>query len=276
MDKLDLTPLNGDDWENADSTASFIGIIVAISGNILISLALNCQKLAHKRLERERRVPTVNKESNPSRGSLERIREETTVSRSTNGVADGNANVNGEEYDEEEDEERTRVGGSSQHHSPNSDDESEVGVPFPGTETPSPSVRHQRSFRDRAHMILLETQPLLVVANGTDSPRDSVRSRYGTAENGKDSWRARASRARSTPNLLTRIFTAKGKRRADDVEASAIPIDVHIEGEDGHCSTPSGEPSSSENKYDGEENEGDYLKSKLWYGHHLYALYRHF
>ncbi|KAG8891088.1 hypothetical protein FRB98_000097 [Tulasnella sp. 332] len=35
-------------------TASFIGIIVAICGNIVISFALNCQKLAHKRLEERR------------------------------------------------------------------------------------------------------------------------------------------------------------------------------------------------------------------------------
>jgi hypothetical protein len=32
-------------------TQSLIGIAVAIGGNVLISLALNCQKLAHKRLE---------------------------------------------------------------------------------------------------------------------------------------------------------------------------------------------------------------------------------
>ena len=35
-------------------TQSFIGIIVAISGNVLISLALNCQKLAHRRLDEQR------------------------------------------------------------------------------------------------------------------------------------------------------------------------------------------------------------------------------
>ena len=35
-------------------TKSFIGIIVAISGNVLISLALNCQKLAHRRLDEQR------------------------------------------------------------------------------------------------------------------------------------------------------------------------------------------------------------------------------
>lgn len=33
------------------TTATFIGIVVAITGNVLISLALNLQKLAHKRIE---------------------------------------------------------------------------------------------------------------------------------------------------------------------------------------------------------------------------------
>ena len=36
------------------SSATAAGIGVAIAGNVLISLALNCQKLAHRRLERER------------------------------------------------------------------------------------------------------------------------------------------------------------------------------------------------------------------------------
>lgn len=33
------------------TTRTFIGILVAVTGNILISLALNLQKLAHKRVE---------------------------------------------------------------------------------------------------------------------------------------------------------------------------------------------------------------------------------
>lgn len=39
--------------ENLKRWKSFIGIVVAITGNILISLALNIQKYAHIRLERE-------------------------------------------------------------------------------------------------------------------------------------------------------------------------------------------------------------------------------
>ncbi|PCH41331.1 DUF803-domain-containing protein [Wolfiporia cocos MD-104 SS10] len=36
------------------SRATLVGIVVAVSGNVVISLALNCQKLAHKRLEQRR------------------------------------------------------------------------------------------------------------------------------------------------------------------------------------------------------------------------------
>jgi hypothetical protein len=46
--------LNGEDTEdNLNRWSSFIGIVIAISGNVLISLALNVQKYAHVRLERE-------------------------------------------------------------------------------------------------------------------------------------------------------------------------------------------------------------------------------
>ncbi|KAF8528975.1 magnesium transporter NIPA-domain-containing protein [Hysterangium stoloniferum] len=43
------------DSDNQPHTRSLIGIGVAVGGNVLISLALNCQKLAHKRLEVEKR-----------------------------------------------------------------------------------------------------------------------------------------------------------------------------------------------------------------------------
>jgi magnesium transporter len=52
---------------NKNSTASLIGIGVAITGNVLISLALNCQKLAHRRLERVREIEGQgNQEQNPN------------------------------------------------------------------------------------------------------------------------------------------------------------------------------------------------------------------
>jgi hypothetical protein len=42
------------------TTRTLVGIAVAISGNILISLALNLQKLAHKRVEKEKAKETSN------------------------------------------------------------------------------------------------------------------------------------------------------------------------------------------------------------------------
>lgn len=42
---------------------SFVGIVVAIVGNIIISLALNCQKLAHRRLEADSTPPQLNRAS---------------------------------------------------------------------------------------------------------------------------------------------------------------------------------------------------------------------
>ena len=41
------------DYSEGGRVQSFVGIVFAISGNVIISLALNCQKLAHKRLEAE-------------------------------------------------------------------------------------------------------------------------------------------------------------------------------------------------------------------------------
>lgn len=40
------------------TTQTFIGIMVAITGNVLISLALNLQKLAHKRVETSKAEPS--------------------------------------------------------------------------------------------------------------------------------------------------------------------------------------------------------------------------
>jgi magnesium transporter len=51
------------------TTQSFIGIVVAIFGNVVISLALNCQKLAHRNIELARQAqlsPEAKSPSDPS------------------------------------------------------------------------------------------------------------------------------------------------------------------------------------------------------------------
>lgn len=54
------------------------GISVAIAGNILISIALNCQKLAHGRLERDREL---------ARGQSKKDQRDGAAKSSRNGIA---------------------------------------------------------------------------------------------------------------------------------------------------------------------------------------------
>ncbi|KAH8702460.1 magnesium transporter NIPA-domain-containing protein [Talaromyces proteolyticus] len=67
---------DGDGGHQAQRWSSFIGIIVAICGNILISFALNIQRYAHVRIERE------------AEGERVRMRSRRHVSTSTYGSTD--------------------------------------------------------------------------------------------------------------------------------------------------------------------------------------------
>ncbi|KAH8118334.1 DUF803-domain-containing protein [Phellopilus nigrolimitatus] len=284
-----LTRLGEGDEEEADSTASFIGIIVAISGNVLISLALNCQKLAHLRLERERNARSGNGSTDGTghaqytktsgRKPLgERIFSDAGGDGVTeNLIVTGNGTADDDEDDDDDDdEERTRVG-SSQRHGPNSDVESDhESIPFPGSHTPT---RHPSTFRDRAHSLLLETEPLLIVSRGVASPRGSIRGAYGSR--GVSTEAGQGSRQAKTRNgfgLLMRIFSAgsKGKAKADhtDLESTAAPVEIRVGEERSGSPTPAEERSrptikfaepgvTTESPVGGYES--DYLKSKLWW-----------
>lgn len=61
------------------TSASVIGITVAICGNVLISLALNFQKLAHKRLEREKARKAHERELETRRNSGSSERSDITI-----------------------------------------------------------------------------------------------------------------------------------------------------------------------------------------------------
>ena len=71
--------------------ATVAGISVAICGNVLIFLALNCQKLAHRRLELEREQNGVDLEHNGSKS-----------------VSNGEPRIDEEEESEEYDEEEAK------------------------------------------------------------------------------------------------------------------------------------------------------------------------
>ncbi|KAL5476434.1 hypothetical protein ACEPAI_3439 [Sanghuangporus weigelae] len=255
-----------DDDGESDSIASFIGIIVAISGNVLISLALTARNSLIKDLN-----------ANGAQDAIYRTEPTYTSSRRNVDNQDTDA-------DDEDDDERSRVGQSSQQQSPNSDAESdsEGAIPFPssssGRESPSPAPRGP-SFRDTAHSLLVETQPVLPVSDRAVIPKDSVRGGYGTAieignrsrgsssEADRGSCRERNARTHSAPHLLTHLFSSRAKKVNDmDIEATAIPVDIRVNGEDSGYSTPARQQrvKFAEPKIH-ERNEADYLKSKLWW-----------
>jgi len=63
-----LDALQGIDDLPSLTTREFVGIMVAISGNVLISLALNLQKLAHKKVEKMRSDTNDGKPQSESSG----------------------------------------------------------------------------------------------------------------------------------------------------------------------------------------------------------------
>lgn len=80
------------------NTATAIGITVAIAGNILISLALNVQKLAHKRMEAEKL----------HRLKARELKGKRTAGETTNGNA-GGRHVGPSLVEEEEEDEGERT-----------------------------------------------------------------------------------------------------------------------------------------------------------------------
>ncbi|GBE79366.1 DUF803-domain-containing protein [Sparassis crispa] len=71
------------------TNATIAGIVVAVSGNVLISLALNCQKLAHKRLERARETADRRLEWNAGQeGSATSEADNSQATSFTEGGAD--------------------------------------------------------------------------------------------------------------------------------------------------------------------------------------------
>ncbi|TFK92970.1 DUF803-domain-containing protein [Polyporus arcularius HHB13444] len=70
------------------SSATAAGIGVAIAGNVLISLALNCQKLAHRRLEREREAAAQAPQPLlPTHGNTQSSKDDTVPSTPISTVA---------------------------------------------------------------------------------------------------------------------------------------------------------------------------------------------
>lgn len=241
------------------SSASFIGIIVAISGNVLISLALNCQKLAHHRLEEERQ----------GAGHHHHATAEPHYSPIPTQSPDnlsGGEDDNGEDYD---DDEHTRVG-SSQQQSPNSDAESDINEADYGEPVPFPKYSRNGSrspTHHKAQVALLELDALLP-AEGSVSGCNKPKT-YGSVV--PEDYRPRSH---SEPVLQTDVLLSsikgKGKNTAvNGNETSRIESERRAE-----RSGPARERSRSHSRLriieppkpqdTNNHHESDYLKSKLW------------
>ncbi|GLB33645.1 putative magnesium transporter NIPA [Lyophyllum shimeji] len=120
------------------TTATFIGIMIAITGNILISLALNLQKLAHKRVEAEIRARDSCGQNGKRAGngnmSIDPVRRRRSDGPSLN----------------ESDEDRTSVALTSTQTSPGSM-ESQPLIPFPHSSTPPADYGTTLPIADNAY-----------------------------------------------------------------------------------------------------------------------------
>ncbi|KAF9535114.1 magnesium transporter NIPA-domain-containing protein [Crepidotus variabilis] len=187
------------------SFRTFIGILMAVSGNVLISLALNLQKLAHKRVETERNDIKKGRSSEFS---------ESIVNPPTP-----------DERDEDQ-----------ESNSRNDQDDIFTN-------------RNTTAQRDA------ELQPLT-------SRMEPMAHDYGTGSSTPPS-----ERPTTTPK---RTFTSRFNplRRKKPGAKFMLPVDVISEDAALHgLATLRKKPSSSEDSDSDavDENEGEYLKSKLWW-----------
>ncbi|KAF9469043.1 magnesium transporter NIPA-domain-containing protein [Collybia nuda] len=102
------------------TTATFIGIMIAITGNILISLALNLQKLAHKRVETRKRQNEISRNGKDMNEDILQHRR----------FEDPSLNEADEDHLEINTRENSTSGQSSLHV------ETQSLIPFPDTLTP--------------------------------------------------------------------------------------------------------------------------------------------
>ena len=247
--------------EDGFISASFIGIIIAISGNILISLALNCQKLAHQRLERKREEQ---RKAHRATSSGRRINGERVEEVLPDSEGDEEDYFNHRRNDLE-----SRLPRS--HSYPDEDIDSDDEESVQTIDTPTRPTRNV-NVTDRAQAFLLESEPLLVVA----SPATSIRNGYySSGLVGRDKTMSlRSSRGLSRKrglDYLKQLFIPKktsanedlSERRPIAVHTPYPPVDVQVNGR------TNGRPTTlkfadAPRKEENSGNESDYLKSKLW------------
>ncbi|EGO27484.1 hypothetical protein SERLADRAFT_446715 [Serpula lacrymans var. lacrymans S7.9] len=208
-----------------------IGISVAIAGNILISLALNVQKLAHRRLERERKKA---KREGTNRARNDTARQGESGPASSDVELDNNPIVSDGFGDERND--------------------------------------------DIEHSLLLENQPLLPTSSplrptygmsaGSSASTDDRRSTTssGSLSRGRRGARHQRKSSFSLHFIPFRMSFGKSQSQKINADAHMGPISVDEVGiHNGHGGFKRNQNAGQKKSAEEEENESDYLKSRLWW-----------
>lgn len=202
------------------STSTFIGIMVAVTGNVLISLALNLQKLAHK--SRKKSLANLNSRKNRAPQRMSDV----------------------DEAPDEQDEDGGHKS-STQHNAP-------------GKAPLSPG-----------NTIGSETETLIPFPHGSSPPNN-----YGAASGGAiSSYSPGPSSPRKKPTIASRLVPLHSRQPEGAFRGGGgsgtthiLPVEIMsenniLQGLPTSRKKPEKTNDDSENE---DENEGDYLKSKLW------------
>lgn len=231
---------------NTESTASLIGIVVAISGNVLISLALNCQKLAHQRLEKERLARLRSLRCKPTGNNhSHEIRTATPNPRRSNGVDDSGAADGTREDTNHGVLTAEDVVPHIERHSSRSSRVRDL------------PARRKSHPRDRTQVLLLETTPLLRLGgdDGSLPKRDEAR-----VETKRQNWSSRIFGVKRQRDLRHHDERSEAPGSEDPViEAAVIPVDLR--------QARSAEQHLGNNHHEDDQRSdlgNNYLRSKLW------------
>lgn len=232
--------------EIPETSSSVVGIVVAICGNILISLALNFQKLAHKRLDREHALAARAAELETRRNSA---------------------------IDADGDPQLSPVSSSSQHSG------STIRNGRPPAQTNSTTSEGQvvetvpllqHSYSDPSPSYGARTSPsvgISVIHSDITRPLPSPSSiRPPSSPPQKNKFLSRILPFTARPKRRNSPALSNVREEASEATHPLLPVDGLVDSPiDGHIKNgPNGKGKEDKDLSVEHRNESDYLKSKLW------------
>ncbi|KAG8924183.1 hypothetical protein FRC02_010608 [Tulasnella sp. 418] len=227
------TTFAAEDSNTPASTASLIGIGVAIAGNVVISFALNCQKLAHKKLEEERK----------SREAVEEERSAPVRSRAGSDLERQGAGGYGSTRGRTE----NRWGSNSSR------------------DPASQPLLVQPAERNHTHPGALQfyAQPI------TNSPNS--RPVRGSTLLSKSSRRLSLTASPATPipeessRGTSSTASISGEEPGPQLTQSPTALRLEVSFQNGHTKPSAPLESTPSSRFQSASSETEYLKSKLWW-----------